>query len=537
MLLPLLFCLPLLARTLAAPPVAPPAATTTKAPSAPPRFAPLPPGTFTNPFVTSRTAADPWIVWRDGFYYFTFTTGGGVEIWKSPTLTGLDRGEKKTVWRAPASGPNSRDVWAPEIHFVGNRCYVVYAATDENRSDANRRLFVLEAETNDPLGPYRDRGRIVLPDADFYAIDGTYFEHEGRLYLVWSGRPGPGGGAQNIYLAPMANAWTPSGPRVLLSTPTYPWEKAGWWVNEGPEILRHDGRVFLAYSASGGTTPDYCLGLLTFSGGSVTDPAAWRKSPVPVFSQYTGPDGAIYTPGHNAFCKSPNGTEDWIVYHAKDAVDHNWGGRTARAQKIAWNGDGTPAFGHPVPPGVPLAVPSGEPGSGRVPAGSGTGLLARYFAALDFSAAPAPRTRIDPTVHFDWGLGGPSALDGIVDGFAVRWEGRIEPRYSDTYTFQTYADDGVRLWVDGRKLIDHWTDRAAGADQGTIPLVAKRRYAIRLEYYERNDRARVSLAWSSPRQPFEIVPRSQLYLPSAQAAGRKSPTAGNNGPRTRKGER
>jgi hypothetical protein len=111
-------------------------------------------------------------------------------------------------------------------------------------------------------------------------------------------------------------------------------------------------------------------------------------------------------------------------------------------------------------------------------------------------------------------------LPGTSDGFSVRWEGQIQPRYSDTYTFQTYADDGVRLWVNGRKIIDHWTDRAAESDQGTIALAAGRRYDIRLEYYERDHRARVSLAWSSPRQPFEIIPRSQLYLPPAPALTR-----------------
>ncbi len=516
---PFLFLCPLLivlACRAAAPPPPPPAAPQKAVPAA---------GTFTNPFITSRSAADPWIVWHEGFYYFTSTTGGSVEIWKSPTLTGLDGGEKKVVWRAPAVGPNSRDVWAPEIHFLAGKCYVLYTATDDKREDVNRRLFVLEAETSDPLGPYRDRGKITVPGADVYAIDGTYFEQDGKLYLAWSGRAGPGRGAQNIYVAPMENPWTPAGPRALLSTPTYGWEKAGWWVNEGPEILRRDGRIFLVYSASGGTTPDYCLGLLTFQGGIATDPTAWRKSPVPVFSQYKGPDGAVYTPGHNAFCKSPDGTEDWIVYHAKDAVDHKWSGRTARAQKINWNLDGTPAFGHPVPPGVPLAVPSGEPGGGgKAHQGSGTGLLARYFATTDFSAAPAPRTRIDAAVNFDWGLDAPSALPGTVDNFSVRWEGQIVPRYSEAYTFQTYADDGVRLWVNGRKIIDHWTDRAAEADQGTISLVGGRRYAVRLEYYERTDRARISLAWSSPRQPFEIVPRGRLYPPSKAAySGQRTP--------------
>ena len=69
---------------------------------------------------------------------------------------------------------------------------------------------------------------------------------------------------------------------------------------------------------------------------------------------------ATYGPGHNGFFRSPDGTEDWIVYHGKETDEYTYAGRSTRAQKIAWRADGTPDFGRPVPRGVPLAVPSGE---------------------------------------------------------------------------------------------------------------------------------------------------------------------------------
>jgi GH43 family beta-xylosidase len=316
---------------------------------------------FTNPIVRSRSAADPWMIYKDGYYYFTFTTGGSVVIWRSKTITGLEEGNKVTIWRAPKTGPNARDVWAPEIHFVKGKWYVYYTATDG--PDANRRQFVLEAKTSDPQGEYIDRGRLIVPEEDEYAIDGTIFQaKKGALYFLWSGREKSKGGPQNIYIAPMSNPWTISGPRVKLSTPTYDWEKHGWQVNEGPEVLQKNGKTFVVYSASGGTTENYCLGMLTNTDGDFLKAESWSKSPVPVFAKYKGPDGVVYTPGHNSFCKSPDGKEDWIIYHAKDISDNTWGNRTARAQRFTWNADDTPNFGHPIPPGVPLPLPSGEKG-------------------------------------------------------------------------------------------------------------------------------------------------------------------------------
>ena len=321
----------------------------------------VPPGMFTNPIIRSQATADPWLVYKNGYYYFTFTAGGSIHVWRSPTITGLDSGKKVTIWRAPKTGANSRDVWAPEIHFLNGRWYIYYSATDG--PDSNRRQFVLQAATSDPQGPYRDLGHLAVPQDDEYAIDGTVFQAKrGALFYLWSGREKSAHGPQNIYIAPMSDPWKISGPRVKLSTPTFAWEKHGWAVNEGPEAIQHNGKTFIVYSASGGTTPNYCLGMLTNTDGNLLRAESWSKSSAPVFQQYKGPDGAVYTPGHNGFCKSPDGKEDWIVYHAKDNTDGTWGGRTARAQRFTWNGDDTPRFGHPIPPGIPIPLPGGEAG-------------------------------------------------------------------------------------------------------------------------------------------------------------------------------
>ncbi len=74
-------------------------------------------GTFTNPLVTSQDSADPWLFYHKGFYYFTATLDpqGGVWLWRSRFLSGLDAGEKKKIYDAPKDGLRSKQIWAPEL--------------------------------------------------------------------------------------------------------------------------------------------------------------------------------------------------------------------------------------------------------------------------------------------------------------------------------------------------------------------------------------------------------------------------------------
>lgn len=468
-----------------------------------------PPGTFTNPI--RQRAPDPWIVYHDGNYYLTSTVGWGVAVRKAPTLAGLGEAKDVAVWRGGGPGFEgyTRDVWAPELHSLNGKWYIYYCATDG--PDGNRRIFALEGQTADPLGAYTFKGKVAAPGADFYAIDPSVFQKaDGSLYLLWSGHAGPGGGPQNIYIAPLSDPWTISGPRVQLSTPEFDWEKHGWRVNEGPEALTHNGTTYVTYSGSGYTTPDYSLGLLTNKSGDLLNATAWTKSPLPVLSRYQGPDGLVSGPGHNGFFKSPDGKEDWVVFHGR-LVDEGRAPRHAFAERISWATDGTPEFEHPVPPGVPLAVPSGESDSVPESRGTGTGLLGQYFN--DSRLIQPVLTRKDPDLNFNWLLGAP-APSLHPDFFSARWTGQVQPRYTETYTFQTYADDGVRVWVDGKKIIDDWTNHLPTTDQGQIALQAGRKYDIRIEYYEYNHGARLTLAWSSPHQPFEPIPTDRLYAPT-----------------------
>lgn len=145
--------------------------------------------------------------------------------------------------------------------------------------------------------------------------------------------------------------------------------------------------------------------------------------------------------------------------------------------------------------------------------GNGTGLRGDYYAygngTTNFVGVPA-LSRVDATVDFDWGTGAPDpALP--VDYFMVRWHGQVQPLYSDTYTFSTTTDDGVRLWVNGQLLINRWQNQGATTYSGTIPLQAGEKYDLVMEYYENTSPASARLAWSSLHQPAQIIPASQLY--------------------------
>ncbi|MBE9010436.1 DUF4347 domain-containing protein [Pseudanabaenaceae cyanobacterium LEGE 13415] len=140
--------------------------------------------------------------------------------------------------------------------------------------------------------------------------------------------------------------------------------------------------------------------------------------------------------------------------------------------------------------------------------GTGNGLRGEYFDNIDFTSLRATRT--DATVNFNWGSGSPDPQIAA-DTFSARWTGQVEPLYSDTYTFFTTTDDGVRLFVDGQLVIDNFVNQAATERRGSIALQAGRKYDIRMEYYERGGAAVAQLGWFSANQVRQIIPQSQLY--------------------------
>jgi hypothetical protein len=137
------------------------------------------------------------------------------------------------------------------------------------------------------------------------------------------------------------------------------------------------------------------------------------------------------------------------------------------------------------------------------------GLFAEYFNNADFTA-PA-FTRVDPYVDSNWGTNAP---DPAVDAgsFSIRWTGQVQSKVSGLVTFYTTSDDGVRLWVDGKLVIDHWSPHAAWVDQAGVTLEAGRKYDIKLEYFQGGGGAQIALEWSGPGLSREVIPFGNLCL-------------------------
>ncbi len=148
--------------------------------------------------------------------------------------------------------------------------------------------------------------------------------------------------------------------------------------------------------------------------------------------------------------------------------------------------------------------------------GSGTGLSAKYYNTKDLTGNYVDR--IDQTINFNWGYNSPGNNINS-DNFSIQWTGQVQPLYSEEYTFYTYSDDGVRLWVNGQQLINNWTGHAATEDSGKITLVAGQKYDIKLQYFDSAEAARISLSWKSNSQAKQVIPQTQLYPKIVSLAG------------------
>ncbi len=311
-----------------------------------------------NPFVSEKPepidktdGGDPVIVEDGGNAYYLFTTGGGIDIRKITAFDDATTVESKTVYWAGNDGVEG-EIWAPEIHRIGEKWYIVACAkfredsvpkgtmperkSDEPHSDYYRYGFVLESKTEDIFGEYEFKSRLA-PDG-LNNIDGTYLEKDGRLYYICSAYVDVA--HQCLYIAEMENPHTLKTDEngrnnaVMISRPQRSWEKHGWWVNEGPAVLYKGDKVYIVYSASGYSSGEYCMGMLTFKGGDVMKKISWRKSLNKVFGKGKG----IYHTGHCSFLYRENG-DVYMVYHATDEPDFFAKRRCTYIKKLGFAGD------------------------------------------------------------------------------------------------------------------------------------------------------------------------------------------------------
>ena len=281
--------------------------------------------TYPNPFIPER--ADPYVTkGPDGYYYFTasypayLNVDAGYDriiLRRSNTVIGLATAEEHTIWSAHNEGVMSKHIWAPEIHFIGGKWYIFFAA-GEKEAIWNIRPFVLMCEGSDPINDkWVEMGKMKASEGDDrsfteFSLDMTYFENNGKHYLVWAEKLGD----SSLFMAEInpAEPWKLISKPILLTKPEYDWELIRHKVNEGPAVLKTDDKIYVFFSASG-TGAEYCMGkVYADRNADLMDINSWTKCTEPALqtSDLVGEAG----PGHNSFVVDENG-DLLIVYHAR----------------------------------------------------------------------------------------------------------------------------------------------------------------------------------------------------------------------------
>lgn len=308
---------------------------------------------FNRPLIEQR--ADPYVYKaHDGNYYFTASVPeyNRIILRKSKTIYDLQNADEITVWTAHENGPQSFNIWAPEIHYLDDKWYIYYAASEKD-DPWKLRPYVLECTGQDPINDeWKELGMLQPADNDLFSfkdfsLDSTVFCHKGEKYIVWAEKVGHGKKVSNLYIAKLETPWKLATKQVLLTGPDYDWERVGFWVNEGPAFLKHDGKIFMTYSASE-TGECYCMGMLSIDeDADLLDPRAWKKERYPVLC--SNADKGIFGPGHNSFVKASDGITDLCVYHSRPCREIEGDplynpNRHTMIMKIEYNENGFPIF-------------------------------------------------------------------------------------------------------------------------------------------------------------------------------------------------
>ena len=302
---------------------------------------------FDNPIAEKR--ADPWVYKTEkGEYYLIATVPeyDRIVIRKANSINGLKDAQEVEVWTKHVKGVMGHHIWAPELHKIGRKWYIYFAAS-EAENIWNIRMWVLSNDSEDPMeGEWVEEGMIETAKSSF-SLDATTFENKGKRYLIWAQNVRGGDHGTALVMSEMKGPTTIIGREVVLTEPEFNWERMKYNVNEGPAVMKRNGKIFVTYSASA-TNHNYCMGMLWIDeNDDLLDAANWHKSPGPVF--YTNEDLKRFGPGHNSFTIAEDGETVIMIYHARDykgiqgheLSDPN---RATRARVVEWTASGFPDF-------------------------------------------------------------------------------------------------------------------------------------------------------------------------------------------------
>lgn len=296
------------------------------------------------PLIEER--ADPFITYNkdDGYYYFTasYPMVGGDDpegydrlvLRRAKTIGGLADAEEVTIWDESSSSTLGRFIWAPELHKIGDSWYFISTAglNTGTGTTFDIRPFMIKCNNEGDMMNPRSWGEPVLVKAmngdvanclKAMSLDMTYFEANGKHYLVWADFTG---GPSRLFIATIdeKDPTQLTSACGIIAIPEYVWEQRRFTVNEGPAVIQNDGKVYLAFSGSG-TGSEYCVGVLTGDAtADLTKPASWTKTPYPILTSADF-DNEVSGPGHNSFTVDKDG-QPVIVYHARPMKTHSTGG-------------------------------------------------------------------------------------------------------------------------------------------------------------------------------------------------------------------
>lgn len=328
--------------------------------------------TFYNPLDIKQGIGDPWLYKHGDYYYYTHSSSGVVRVTRTSSPTQLaedfnDETRTKVIFRQKSI--DRVEIWAPEIFFFDGHWYCYFtAARDlsvEIEKDASRRTYGMKSVTDDIFGEWETAVEINIPE-DIRSIDATFFEYQGKQYIVYAGWPNKDNlnYRQHLYINelesgnPLKVAESET-VRHLISEPTNSWEiDGGTAQNEGPCVaFAPDGTPVLFYSGSYSGGDNYCIAYLKLTGSNILEQSSWEKCEEPLMEkdmEYS----EIIAPGHNSIFKSPDGSEDWICYHAAKKSGSGRD-RQIRLQKLSWDGN-TPVVEEIYKASDEAPLPSGD---------------------------------------------------------------------------------------------------------------------------------------------------------------------------------
>lgn len=319
---------------------------------------------YPSPLIRER--ADPNVFkGDDGYYYFTASYPmyrendpngyDRVILRRATSIAGLADAEEICIWHEKNSPESYRWVWAPEIRQVNGTWYVFFTtAISDNVWSIRPRIIACNKGDRDPYKPenWEEIGHLMqAAEGDKYSfthfsLDMTHFEANGRHYVVWAEKPN----TSDILIVEVDGnePWKAKSKYTLLTKPEYAWEHDGnTWVDEGPAVIKNNGKVYLAFSASA-VNHTYCVGLLSADeNADLLDIASWKKLRYPILSTEDLPADQN-GPGHNSFTTDEYGNPV-IVYHARNPKETIDGGlfdpgRHAFAKTVHFAADGMPVM-------------------------------------------------------------------------------------------------------------------------------------------------------------------------------------------------